>query len=104
MEDSPSESTRNSSCTTLNTGEQGIQDSLTSKQGVVGGKLLGDRSRSSDRPKLHELVLSLFTLELGLHDDILVVSWPVREGLRAYIDSVRTLLDNVGDCSHCPWG
>lgn len=74
LRNSPSESTRNSGGSTLHTGEEGIQNSLTSEKRVVGSLLLGDRSGSSDGPELHHLVLRLFPLKLGLQYDILLIS------------------------------
>ena len=70
--DLPSESTRNSRGTSLNTGEQAIQDSLTGEQRLIGRQLVGDGTRSSDGPVLHHRVFRLDTLELGLKDDILI--------------------------------
>jgi hypothetical protein len=48
-------------------------------------------------------VFRLFTLELGLHDDVL--QYELCSNCRrwlAHIDSVRALLDNVGDGTHSP--
>jgi hypothetical protein len=68
---SPSESTRNSSGTSLNTREKTVQDPLTGKERLVGSKLVGDGSGRSDRPILHHRMLGLDSLELGLEDDVL---------------------------------
>lgn len=51
--------------------EQGIEDSLSSQERVVGGDLLSDRSRSSNGPDLVHGVAGDLTLELSLEDDVL---------------------------------
>lgn len=104
---SPSESTRDSSSTTLNTGEQSVQHSLSGEKWVVGSLLLGDWSRGSDRPELHHLVFGLLALEFCLQHDVLE-SAQVRQanlvlGETTHVNSVRTLLHNASDCSHRPW-
>ena len=83
------ESTRNGSSATLYTAtydrlspgakglriddlrEEGIKDTLTSEEGEIGGLLLGDGSRSTNRPELQHSVLGGLAVELGFQNDIL---------------------------------
>ena len=70
--DSPSESTGNDRGTTLNTGEQTVQDPLSGEQRLIGGQLVRDGPGSSDGPVLHHRMFRLDALEFGLEDDVLV--------------------------------
>ena len=51
--------------------EERIQNSLSSEQRVVAGKLVGHRTLVTHRPRVHHLVLLLLSLELELEHVVL---------------------------------
>jgi hypothetical protein len=80
------EGTGNSSGTTLDAREQGIENTLTSEERVVRSKLLGARTRSSDGPNLHHGVVGLLAVEFDSDDGVL--------------KGVVTLRSEPGDLTH----
>lgn len=53
--------------------EKSVEDTLSSQKRMVGSELLSNRSHLSHRPDLHERVLGLDALKLGLEHDVLDV-------------------------------
>ncbi|KAI3492707.1 hypothetical protein L1887_42625 [Cichorium endivia] len=72
--------------TTLDAGEERVEDTLAGEQRVVGLQLLGDGTGRTDGPDLEHGVLLLLALEFGLEHDV--------------VDRVRALLGDVGDGAH----
>ena len=66
-----SKSTRDGSGTSLNTREECVQDTLTSKKRVVCCVLLGCWPRCAHRPYLHHSVLGRLALKLSFKYDVL---------------------------------
>lgn len=54
-----------------NSREQCVKDTLSGKQWVIRGVLLGNRTRSADGPSLHHGVLSRLALKFSLEYDVL---------------------------------
>jgi len=77
------ESTRNTDSTTLDTGEEGVEDTLTDNEGRVGTELVVDGTRDTDGPLLHHAVLGLLALEFNLEDLL--------------VDGVASSLGDAGD-------
>lgn len=69
--DSPSESARDGSRTTLYTREQGVKHALAGQQGEVRLELGGRRPGCTDRPELHHRVLGRLAFKLGLEHNVL---------------------------------
>jgi hypothetical protein len=55
----------------LNTGEEGVEDALTGEERVVGLELLAGGTGSTDGPDLEEGVGRLLAFEFGLEDNVL---------------------------------
>lgn len=62
------ESTRDTDGTTLDTGEEGVEDTLTDNEGRVGAELVVYGTRDTDGPLLHHAVLGLLALEFNLEN------------------------------------
>jgi hypothetical protein len=52
----------------LDTGEKGVEDSLTDNEGLIGGLLVVGGTGHSDGPGLHHGVLGLLAIELNLEN------------------------------------
>jgi hypothetical protein len=78
-----SESSWNAYGTTLNTGEQRVEDTLTNNERLVGRHLLVGRTGHSYGPLVHHAVLGLGAVEVKLQDLL--------------INSIATLLGDAGD-------
>ena len=83
-----SKSTRDTDSTTLHTGEQSVQDTLTDNERRVRAKLLSCRSWHTDGPVVHHAVIVLLAIELNLEDLL--------------INSIASLLCNPRDRTACP--
>ena len=82
---SATESTWDTDSTTLDGGEEGVQDTLTDNEGLVRRQLLVRGTGHSHRPAVHHAVLSLCAVELNLQDLL--------------VNSVAALLGDAGDGS-----
>lgn len=70
---STTESTRNSGRSTLNAREEGIEDTLSGQERVIGLELVSGRSGGTDGPELEHRVGSLLAFKLGLEHDVLKI-------------------------------
>lgn len=84
------ESTRNADGTTLDTREEGVQDSLSDNERRVGAELVNNRSRHTNGPLVHHAVFRLLSVKLDLENLL--------------IDSVAAGLGDSGDGTACSWG
>jgi hypothetical protein len=77
------ESTGDTDSTTLDTGEKGVEDTLTDNERRIGAELVVYWTRDTDGPLLHHHVLELLALEFDLEDLL--------------VDGVASSLGDTGD-------
>ena len=85
------ESSGNGGCSSLDTGEEGVEDTLASEEGEVGLQLLSRRARRANGPELQHRVLRLLALELGFEHNVLLF------GLRLSGFPALTVLESEED-------